>query len=45
MKGKRNILRNYIYPAIEQYLVEQLYHENPNHPQQKYRLTESGKIC
>lgn len=43
LKDKRNILKKYIYPAIEQHLIEQLYPESPNHPQQKYRLTDKGK--
>lgn len=43
LKDKSNFLGNYLYPAIEQKLVESLYPERPKHPKQKYYLTEQGK--
>ena len=43
LKDKRNILTVYIYPAIEHRLVERLYPDTPNHPQQRYRLTVQGR--
>ncbi|MCD8183701.1 MAG: putative DNA binding domain-containing protein [Bacteroides sp.] len=43
LKDKSNFLKNYLYPTIELKLVEPLYPEQPNHPKQKYYLTEQGK--
>ena len=43
LKDKKNLLENYIYPAIELKLVEPLYPESPKHPKQKYFLTDKGK--
>ena len=34
--------KNTIQPAITEGYAEMLYSENPNHPKQKYRLTEKG---
>jgi hypothetical protein len=34
---------NYINPAVESGYLELTYPESPNHPQQKYRLSEKGK--
>ena len=34
---------NYFKPALEDGAVEQLYPDQPNHPRQKYRLTEADK--
>lgn len=33
---------NYIIPAIEEGFIEMKFPDNPNHPQQKYRLTQKG---
>jgi hypothetical protein len=45
MKDSKNFRINYIQPAIEQNYIELVYPDIPNHPQQKYRLTEkSAKI-
>lgn len=43
LKDKKNLLENYIYPAIELKLVEPLYPESPKHPKQKYFMTDKGK--
>ena len=43
LKDKTYFLDKYLYPAMEEGYVEQLYPENPKHPKQKYRLTEKGK--
>lgn len=34
---------NYLHPAIDVGLVESIFPNQPNHPKQKYRLTEKGK--
>ena len=34
---------NYIQPALAEGAIERLYPHQPNHPKQKYRLTESAK--
>ncbi len=44
LKHRENFLDNYLNPAIRSGFVEPLYLEQPNHPKQKYRLTEIGKI-
>ncbi|MEE1142951.1 MAG: putative DNA binding domain-containing protein [Bacteroidales bacterium] len=41
-KSKWYFKKNTIQPAITEGYVEMLYSENPNHPKQKYRLTEKG---
>lgn len=33
---------NYFKPALEDDAIELLYPEQPNHPKQKYRLTEAA---
>lgn len=33
---------NYFLPALENGAIKPLYPEQPNHPKQKYRLTESA---
>lgn len=42
LKGRDNFLNNYLKPAIEKGFMEQLYPAHPNHPKQKYFLTEKG---
>lgn len=44
LKGRDNFLKSYLYPALQKELVEQTHPEQANHPEQKYRLTEKGKI-
>ena len=43
LKDKGNLLELYLYPAIRQGLIVPLYPDKPNHPRQKYRLTDKGK--
>lgn len=43
LKGRDNFLKSYLYPAIQDELVEQTHPEQANHPNQKYRLTDKGK--
>ncbi len=43
LKNDENFRLQYIMPALESGLIEMKYPESPNHPEQKYRLTESGK--
>ena len=42
LKNRENFVLNYINPALELKYIELKYPESPNHPQQKYRLTEKG---
>ncbi|MCF0218843.1 MAG: hypothetical protein HUK14_03600 [Muribaculaceae bacterium] len=39
----RIFTKKYIQPAIALGLVELTYPDKPNHPKQKYRLTDLGK--
>ena len=43
LKGRDNFLKSYLYPAMQDKLVEQTHPEQANHPNQKYRLTDKGK--
>ena len=43
LKGRDNFLKSYLYPAMQEKLVEQTHPEQANHPNQKYRLTDKGK--
>ena len=43
LKDRKSFLHSYLYPAIENGLVEPIYPNQPKHPKQKYRLTEKGK--
>jgi predicted HTH transcriptional regulator len=40
LKDKKNLRLNYIQPALKLGLIELVHPDRPNHPQQKYRLTE-----
>ena len=44
LRGRDNFLTSYLNPALREGLVEQTHPENPKHRNQKYRLTEAGKI-
>ncbi len=43
LSHRGNFITNYLMPAIKQELLEYTHPEHPNHPKQKYRLTNSGK--
>ncbi len=42
LKHRENFADNYLNPALESGYIEMLYPNSPNHPQQRYRLTEKG---
>ena len=42
LKGRRNLYVNYIVPAIEEGYILRSYPDKPNHPQQRYYLSEKG---
>lgn len=42
LKGRRNFLENYQNPAIEEEYVLRAYPDKPNHPNQRYYLSEKG---
>ncbi len=44
LSDRKHFLNTYLTPGIEAGIVESLYPDNPNHPRQKYRLTEKGKV-
>ena len=39
----KHFREGYIKPALAENAIERLYADQPNHPKQKYRLTESAK--
>lgn len=43
LRHRETFLINYLNPAIENGYVEMKYPDNPNHPNQRYRLTAKGK--
>jgi ATP-dependent DNA helicase RecG len=43
LKHRPSFRKNYFLPALAEGAIERLYPEQPNHPKQKYRLTESAK--
>lgn len=45
LKGRDNFLTAYLNPALKEGLIEQTHPENPKHRNQKYRLTEKGKVA
>jgi predicted transcriptional regulator len=42
LKHTGNFRENYLEPTLKVELIERIYPNNPNHPRQKYRLTEKG---
>lgn len=42
-KHRTSFRENYFLLALKDGAIEPLYPEQPNHPKQKYRLTESAK--
>jgi predicted HTH transcriptional regulator len=43
LKHNRTFRENYLYPSLEGKWIEMTIPDAPNHPDQKYRLTEKGK--
>jgi hypothetical protein len=43
LTDRKNFRIVYLQPALRDGLIELVYADSPNHPQQKYRLTEKGK--
>ena len=43
LRHRESFMENYLTPAIESGYIEMTHPDNPNHPHQKYRLTEKGK--
>lgn len=43
LKHRPSFRENYFLPALAEGAIERLYPEQPNHPKQKYRLTEFAK--
>ena len=41
-KSRKKFSLNYLIPSIEDGAIERKYPDNPNHPRQKYRLTEKA---
>jgi fido (protein-threonine AMPylation protein) len=44
LRHRPSFVKNYLQPAINQGLIERIYPDKPNHPRQKYRLSDSAKI-
>lgn len=42
-KHRTSFRKNYFLPTLEDDAIEPMYPEQPNHPKQKYRLTELAK--
>lgn len=42
MKSRMRFRDNYVTPALEDGAIERKYPELPNHPKQRYRLTEKA---
>jgi len=42
LSGRDNFLKEYLFPAIEKGFVVMLFPKSPNHPKQRYFLTENG---
>jgi chemotaxis methyl-accepting protein methylase len=42
LKHTGNFRENYLEPALKEGLIERMFPTKPNHPKQKYRLTEMG---
>lgn len=43
IKDLKYFRESYIAPALEEGLIERLYPNQPKHPKQQYRLTETAK--
>jgi ATP-dependent DNA helicase RecG len=42
LRHQENFRDNYLIPSLEGNYIEMIYPETPNHPNQRYRLTEKG---
>ena len=42
LKDRRNFRENFLDPALEIGVIELKYLDSPNHPRQKYLLTDKG---
>lgn len=42
-RHRTSFRKNYFLPTLEDGAIEPMYPEQPNHPKQKYRLTESAQ--
>ena len=42
LSGRNNFLKEYLHPAIEQGFVAMKFPQSPNHPNQRYYLTQKG---
>lgn len=43
LKDRRNFRENYLEPALAESLIRMKYPDSPNHPKQRYIITEKGK--
>ncbi len=43
LKHRPSFRKNYFVPSLDDGAIEPLYHDNPKHPKQRYRLTEGAK--
>ena len=43
LKDRRNFRENYLEPALSSGYITMKYPDNPNHPKQKYLITDKGK--
>jgi hypothetical protein len=44
LKHRDSFMDNYIKPSLEAGFIEMTFPDNPNHPNQRYRLTEKGEM-
>jgi ATP-dependent DNA helicase RecG len=44
LKHEGNFRENYLEPALEAELIEMKHPDSPNHPKQRYLLTEKGEM-
>ena len=43
LSSRKTVRLNYVKAAVDLEFIEPLYPDTPNHPQQKYRITQKGK--
>lgn len=43
LKHEGNFRENYLEPALKDELIQMKYPDSPNHPRQRYLLTEKGE--